>query len=90
MPSELRANNKATRAARQAPIVPRAADDADAADDAAEPAKKEESNFWKKLFLSEGQEEVSSNDYQKFQAELNAKKAAAKAKAAEKGDCTIM
>lgn len=54
-------------------------------------AEEEESSFWKKMFLKDGEKEVSSSDYQKFQAELNAKKAAAKAKAAEKeGGCTIM
>ena len=54
-------------------------------------APEEESNFWKKVFLKEGEEEVSSSDYQKFQAELAAKKAENAKKAAEKdGSCVIM
>lgn len=36
----------------------------------------EESNFWKKVFLKEGQEEVKAADYNKWKAELNARKAA--------------
>ena len=51
----------------------------------------EESNFWKKVFLKDGEKEVSSGDYQKWQAELAAKKAANKEKAAAKeGGCVIM
>ena len=43
------------------------------------------------MFLKEGEEEVSSSDYQKFQAELAAKKAENAKKAAEKdGSCVIM
>ena len=96
---------KATRAARRADFVPRAAaedaEDAEVtADGVAAPeqtasaaekseAAGEESNFWKKLFLAEGQKEVTSSDYKKFQEELAAKKAANKEKAADKG-CTIM
>ena len=75
-------------------MIPRAAADADAGEPPAAPAAGadtgEESNFWKKIFLKEGQEEVSSADYQKFQAELSAKKAAAKAEAGDKAACTIM
>ena len=56
-------------------------------------AEEEESSFWKKVFLKDGQEEVSSADYQKFQKELNEKKAAAKARNADKGKfdgCVVM
>ena len=92
-------NNKATRARKTETMIPRAAAEPDAGEAAAAPAASadtgeeytgEESNFWKKIFLKEGQEEVSSADYQKFQAELNAKKAAAKAQAGDKAACIIM
>ena len=57
-----------------------------------------ESGFWKKIFLKDGEEEVSSEDYQKFQAELAAQKATAKvfeypwqkSKAGDKAACVIM
>jgi hypothetical protein len=45
------------------------------------------------VFLKDGQEEVSSSDYQKFQKELNEKKAAAQARNADKGKfagCVVM
>ena len=43
------------------------------------------------MFLADGKEEVSSSDYQKFQAEMAAKKAANKEKAAAKeGGCVVM
>ena len=71
-------------------MVPKATQDSKGEAEAEE-VQEEESSFWKKMFLKDGEKEVSSSDYQKFQAELNAKKAAAKAKAAEKeGGCTIM
>ena len=35
----------------------------------------EESNFWKKVFLKEGEEEVSADKYNKWKAELNKQKA---------------
>ena len=77
----------AKAARRAASIVPNATQDSKGAE---EPAG-EESNFWKKMFLADGKEEVSSADYQKFQAEMAAKKAANKEKAAAKeGGCVIM
>lgn len=91
--------NKAARAARKAEMIPRAAaEDTDAGADAAPgeaaPASAdtagEESGFWKKLFLNDGHEEVSSAESQKFQAELKANKAAAKAEAGDQAACTIM
>lgn len=43
------------------------------------------------MFLPDGKEEVKAEDYQKFQAELKAQKAANAKKAAEKdGSCVIM
>ena len=73
------ANRRATA------IVPRATKDSKGSDE-------EESTAWKKWFLADGnKEEVKSEDYQKFQAEMAAKKAANKEKAAAKeGGCTIM
>ena len=77
-PTSAKANRRATA------IVPRATKDSKGTDE-------EESNFWKKMFLADGKEEVSSADYQKFQAEMAAKKAANKEKAAAKeGGCVIM
>ena len=77
----------AKAARRAASIVPNATQDSKGAK---EPAG-EESNFWKKMFLADGKEEVSSSDYQKFQAEMAAKKAANKEKAAAKeGGCVVM
>lgn len=35
----------------------------------------EETNFWKKTFLKEGQKEIKADDFNKFKAELNARKA---------------
>lgn len=68
-----------------------AADDDKPAEEPAEEAPAEESNFWKKVFLKDGEKEVSSGNYQKWQAELAAKKAANKEKAAAKeGGCVIM
>ena len=68
-----------------------AADDDKPAEEPAEEPPAEESNFWKKVFLKDGEKEVSSGDYQKWQAELAAKKAANKEKAAAKeGGCVIM
>lgn len=54
-------------------------------------SEPEESGFWRKVFLPDGKEEVKAEDYQKFQAELKAQKAANAKKAAEKdGSCVIM
>ena len=78
-PTSAKANRRATA------IVPRATKDSKGSDE-------EESTAWKKWFLADGnKEEVKSEDYQKFQAEMAAKKAANKEKAAAKeGGCTIM
>ena len=76
------------KSARSTSVVP------NATRDSKKPAQEEEeSSFWKKVFLKDGQEEVSSADYQKFQKELNEKKAAAKARNADKGKfdgCVVM
>ena len=76
------------KSARSTSVVP------NATRDSKKPAQEEEeSSFWKKVFLKDGQEEVSSSDYQKFQKELNEKKAAAKARNADKGKfdgCVVM
>ena len=82
-PSEF-SRPKSAKAARAVSVTTKAAADDD------KPAE-EESNFWKKVFLKDGEKEVSSADYQKWQAELAAKKAANKEKAAAKeGGCVIM
>jgi hypothetical protein len=76
------------KSARSTSVVPNATRDSKKA-----AAAEEESSFWKKVFLKDGQEEVSSADYQKFQKELNEKKAAAKARNADKGKfdgCVVM
>jgi hypothetical protein len=76
------------KSARSTSVVPNATRDSKKA-----AAEEEESSFWKKVFLKDGQEEVSSADYQKFQKELNEKKAAAKARNADKGKfdgCVVM
>lgn len=76
------------KSARSTSVVPNATRDSKKA-----AAEEEESSFWKKVFLKDGQEEVSSSDYQKFQKELNEKKAAAKARNADKGKfdgCVVM
>ena len=84
-PSEF-ARPKSAKAARAVHVTTKAA----AADDKSS-EDGEESNFWKKVFLKDGEKEVSSGDYQKWQAELAAKKAANKEKAAAKeGGCVIM
>ena len=84
-PSEF-SRPKSAKAARAVNVTTKAA----AADDKSS-ADGEESNFWKKVFLKDGEKEVSSGDYQKWQAELAAKKAANKEKAAAKeGGCVIM
>ena len=70
-PSEF-SRPKSAKAARAVSVTTKAAADDD------KPAE-EESNFWKKVFLKDGEKEVSSADYQKWQAELAAKKAAAAA-----------
>jgi hypothetical protein len=52
---------------------------------------EDESGFWRKVFLPNGKEEVKSEDYQKFQTELKAQKAANAKKAEEKEKgCVIM
>ena len=76
------------KSARSTSVVPNATRDSKKA-----AAEEEESSFWKKVFLKDGQEEVSSADYQKFQKELNEKKEAAKARNADKGKfdgCVVM
>ena len=84
-PSEF-SRPKSAKAARAVHVTTKAA----AADDKSS-EDGEESNFWKKVFLKDGEKEVSSGDYQKWQAELAAKKAANKEKAAAKeGGCVIM
>ena len=84
-PSEF-SRPKSAKAARAVNVTTKAA----AADDKSS-ADGEESNFWKKVFLKDGEKEVSSGDYQEWQAELAAKKAANKEKAAAKeGGCVIM
>ena len=40
-----------------------------------EPEPVEEPSFWKKVFIKEGEKEVSSSDYNKWKAELNKQKA---------------
>ena len=82
--NQVRAETSRPKSARRTAVVAAASKDSKA-------APEEESNFWKKVFLKEGEEEVSSSDYQKFQAELAAKKAENAKKAAEKdGSCVIM
>ena len=78
--------------ARTATVV-RATKDSKSEPEESEPeeSEPEESGFWRKVFLPDGKEEVKAEDYQKFQAEMAAKKAANKEKAAAKeGGCTIM
>ena len=84
-PSEF-SRPKSAKAARAVHVTTKAA----AADDKSS-EDGEESNFWKKVFLKDGEKEVSSGEYQKWQAELAAKKSANKEKAAAKeGGCVIM
>jgi hypothetical protein len=55
------------------------------------PEPEPEAGFWRKVFLPDGKKEVKSDDYQKWQAELQAQKEANKKRAAEKeGGCVIM
>jgi len=91
-PAGVAARPTSAKKPRTATVV-RATKDSKSEPEESEPeeSEPEESGFWRKVFLPDGKEEVKAEDYQKFQAELKAQKAANAKKAAEKeGPCVIM